>query len=56
MKLTDKVNLLVAKVEILKLKGDQGGYNWAHLDVKTVESLEKALIDIDKLTEEVENA
>ena len=46
------VQLTLAKLEIVKLKHANQGYDWAMCDKKGQEQLDKTLIEIDKILKE----
>lgn len=48
---TEKINLIMSKIEILKLKVVNGGYDWAHVLKKDQDMLDKCLVEIDELLE-----
>lgn len=45
------VSLTMAKVDILKLKTTNGGYDWSHIDTASQEQLEGTLVDINHILE-----
>lgn len=46
---SDRIRLIMAKVDILKLKAEDGGYIWSYVSKDVQAELDEALKEIDKL-------
>ena len=47
--LVERVQLILARVEILKLKSTNGGYDWSHIPDNIQEKIDATLVEIDEL-------
>lgn len=52
--ITERVQLITSKVEILKLKTANGGYDWAHISDENQKMLNDTLEEIDQILAQLE--